>query len=530
MTRIQTTIATLLVVLMYASAARAAAVPVEPSELVKRPDLIGHEVIVDDRVARFQLHQGRGFDEIWLKRVPMPFRLPARLRYAQSPNATAVRIQGVLKREGDLWACDVTSVELMPKDMDRLNQGIAVLSPGDFERRTAWATWAEKRGLDFDDKELLTRGRALMRDAIRIEAERPALDPAKHWLELARRARDKQIPEPEPAALGHLAFRRRLRDAKTADELQSLRADIDDLLPKAAAPSAVLNVDLSRWEASYEENPAAAYRTAPSAARAAFDHRLWADVTQKYLERQAASEPKEALSLAEEAANQLPDRPAVAEQLLELGIKDAARGLGTLRLSEVQALAKLYKERLHQPERGTALLREWLNDQRAHRLSPTDAEGRISLAGQYESLIGDKASAIELLQAAWKIDPQSAEIADAFRRRGFRKVNDEWVENARDASSAKSASAEERPAAPPSIPKRQLLKGKTAQEVRALLGEANRKVFSASQGQLIEQWIYLSASQTQYVNFVRAGSDAIPTVISHSSLAPSPALLSSERR
>jgi len=510
----------LLGLLAASSVAQGEAVVVEPTDLTKRADLIGREVVVDDRVARFQLHPGRGFDEIWLKRAAMPFRLPPKLRFAQSPNATAVRLRGILKREEDLWACDVTAVELMPKDLERLNQGVAVLSPNDFERRTAWANWAEKRGTAFEDKDLITRGRALLQEAIRIEAERPTADPGKLWLELARRARSREIPEPEPSALGHRACRRLLSDAKTVEELKSLRSNVDEIFPKASLPnSAQNNVDLSRWEASYAQNPAEGYRAAPTAARTALDHRLWADVTQELLIRQAAAEPKEALSLAEEAANQLPDRPTVAEQLLELGIKDAVRGLGSLRLSEVESLAKLYRERLRQPERAQALLRDWLNDQRNHRLSPTDAEGRVGLANQYETLIGDRSTAIELLQAAWKIDPQSSEIADAFRRRGFRKVNDEWVENPRDASATRTNPVEERLTT--AVPKRQPLKGKTAQEVRTLLGKPNRITFSASQGQLIEQWIYSSGNLNQYVNFVRTGSDLLPTVISHATLSRS---------
>ena len=515
---------TALIVLGLVASSRvqaAAPVVVEPGELTQRPELIGREVIVDDRVARFQIHPGKGFDEIWLKRAAMPFRLPPKLRFQQSPGAPAVKLQGVLKKEGDLWACDVTNVELMPKDIDRLNQGVAVLSPGDFERRNSWANWAEKRGHDFQDKELLTRGRALLQDAIRIEADRPLADPAKQWLELARRARSREIPEPEPSALAHRAFRRRLRDAKSVDDLRSLRTDVEEMLPKASLPNSGHNVDVSRWEATYGTNPAEGYRTAPSAARGVFDHRLWADTMQELLVRQAAADPKEAITLAEEAANQLPDRPAIAEQLLEVGIKEASTGLGTLRLGEVETLAKLYSDRLRQPERGKALLRDWLDDQRNHKLSPTDAEGRVGLASQYESLVGDRATAIELLQAAWKIDPQSSETADAFRRRGFRKVNDEWVANPKDATASKSAATTEEAPAVVASPRRQPLKGKTAQEVRSLLGKPNRIIFSASQGQLIEQWVYASGNLSQYVNFVRSGSDTLPTVISHTSLAKS---------
>ena len=48
----------------------------------------------------------------------------------------------------------------------------------------------------------------------------------------------------------------------------------------------------------------------------------------------------------------------------------------------------------------------------------------------------------------------------------------------------------------------------TRPEVRSRLGDPSRVVRSASQGQVLEQWIYYgSGKRTQYINFVvRAGS------------------------
>ena len=72
------------------------------------------------------------------------------------------------------------------------------------------------------------------------------------------------------------------------------------------------------------------------------------------------------------------------------------------------------------------MTREWL-EIRKSRLSDTDAEGPLELASHYEEMLGDTVTAVELLRKAWRIDPNSKEIAEAFRIRGFRKVRDEWV-------------------------------------------------------------------------------------------------------
>ena len=107
---------------------------------------------------------------------------------------------------------------------------------------------------------------------------------------------------------------------------------------------------------------------------------------------------------------------------------------------------KIYRVTLQQPEKARALYRSWLDEQKNRRLSPRDAEGRIALAEQYEALLDDRATALSLLRDAWKIDPESREVADAFRRQGFRKVNNEWVEPSKGNAGTTGAEGAERAA------------------------------------------------------------------------------------
>ena len=487
-------------------AADPSAVTVEPSELARRGDLVGFEVIVDDRIASYHYRVGR----ITLKRTPILFRLPPRLRCDPPRRVTAARIQGILRSAGNQGACDVTAIEFFPSDLERLNQKVAVLSSSDFEHRDAWARWAERRGADLQDYELLERARALEGEAIRIEAALTANDSrkAKAWLALARKARDHHVPEPEPSALAHAAFRARLAEASAADDLRALVDEIASFFPQAARP---VQVDPGAWEGPLAQDPASGYLAVSAAARAALDHRLWADATQRLLERRAADAPQDAPRLADQASAQLPDRPLVARRLLDGGLATAARDLGSLRRADVEAMARLYREKLGQPERARALVRDWLDDQRQNHLNPTDAEGRLLLAGQYESMLGNQATATELLRAAWKIDPQSKAVADAFRRRGFRKVNEEWVEprQLRDADVAMAGEP-----SVSTLPADVTLCNRSPREVRARLGgKPNRVVWSASQGQLIEQWIYLGPTLNRYVNFLRTPGVPVPRVV-----------------
>jgi hypothetical protein len=307
----------------------------------------------------------------------------------------------------------------------------------------------------------------------------------------------------------------RLATAQGVADLQRLVKEIEDFWPKSPAqPAKEGENDLDACLTAYGKEPAAAYRAAPDGVRLALDHRLWADATGRLIERRMAEEPGRALELAREAADSLQDRPQLVRRLQEEGLKEATRNLGALRQGDAEALARIYRETLNQPEAAHDLLRRWLDDQRFHRLSDTDAEGRVILGDQYESLIGDRATAVELLRAAWRIDPQSRQVAEAFRRREFRKVNDQWIESPHSGTDADpDPGAAPRPATPA---RSSTLRGLTPQEVRSRLGgKPDRIVWSASQGQLIEQWIYQGVNQDQYLNFLHATGEPLPKVVAY---------------
>jgi hypothetical protein len=60
----------------------------------------------------------------------------------------------------------------------------------------------------------------------------------------------------------------------------------------------------------------------------------------------------------------------------------------------------------------------------------------------------------------------------------------------------------------------------TRDEVKAKLGKPNRIVRVATQGRLLEQWVYegVKGAPTQYVNLVRETGSAQPTVTANYSL------------
>ena len=349
-----------------AAGAQTEPVAVDPAELGRRADLVGKLVVVDDRVRFYQYHNGRGYDEVLLKRTDVVFRLPPRLRPDGSPRPMPVVIQGRLARDNDQLVCDVATLKVMPSDLDRLDQAVAALTDRDFENRKAWATWAEARGKAFKDNALIQRGRALEEEALRLEGERvrSTVDAPKELLALAEEGRRRHIAEPGPSALAHKAFQSKIAAANNSEALKEVVTAIERFFPEAAKDRVSGQIDLSRWSQAYANNPVAGYRSAPADVRKALDRRLWADAVAKLLEAQAALDPRSALELASKAETELADRPQLAKKLLNAGLDQARQNLGSLRLAEVKALAQVHRERLKDPQAALELYRKWLKIQR----------------------------------------------------------------------------------------------------------------------------------------------------------------------
>ncbi|MFI5455872.1 MAG: hypothetical protein ACHRXM_10515 [Isosphaerales bacterium] len=493
---------------------QADALPVEPAELGRRADLIGREVAVDDRVSYYVPRNGTEADELQLKRTPITFLVPRRLRPPSPSRMISAQVHGVLKRDGGRLVCEVTDLKPVAGDLDRLERGLSSLTAKDFERRKQWARWAERRAKDFKDEALMKRARVLEGDALRIEADmkRLGVDAPQEWLAMAQEARRRQVPEPEPSALGHRALRAKLAGATSAADLQALIQVIASFFKNAPTDRESGQVNLARWEALYEEDAAATYRKAPPEVRKGLDRRLWAEATVRFLELQTTQDIQSTLDLAERAATMLPEKPDLPARLIAKAVGAARQNLGALRQAQVKALAGVLRDRQKQPGEALDVLRDWLKIQR-DRLSDTDAEGLVVLAGRYEELLQDRVTSVELLRKAWRIDPSSKETAEAFRSRGFRKVHDEWVESVQSGDGDSPAGAEKK--ALPGPAGSQGLRGLTPEEVRLKLGgKPDRVSFLGSRGQLIEQWIYrIDTKRVRFVNLLHTPGELKPRVV-----------------
>ncbi|MDX2036044.1 MAG: hypothetical protein SFX72_05285 [Isosphaeraceae bacterium] len=493
---------------------------VEPEQLTKDPNLVGRIVVVDDRIQFFLPHKGPGgreiYDELRLKRTDVPFRLPPALRTPRSPRERAARIQGVLQRDGRSLFVEVESMQLYAGDLERLEKEVASLAPNDLAGRRRWAEWATRRAAIFKDADLEKRARDLEVEVVVRESEAPAADP----LGLAARVRERGLGEPLAGSLGHLGFRARLATAKSANDLDRLARDVAAFFPRSSDARYATPPGLEDWTARLGKFPGPAYREAPDPIRAAWDRRLLADVLQKRFEVRLSDDPASALVLAEEAKQALPDRPAIAERMRDLGLAATEAAAANLRLSEVESLAKTLRSE-GKEDRARKLLENWLSEQRTKRLDKGDADGRVLLASHYERLLSDRATAALLLQEAVAIAPDSREAADSLRRMGYRRTAEgRWVDGRSTETTSEiggnPGAAKPAGAAPAGDDS---LLGLTPEQVRARFGsKPDRVSLSITQAETIEQWVYSRVKGKQIINFRRTRGQGRPRVVSSYSL------------
>ena len=482
-----------------------APVEIEPSELSKRKDLINREVIVDDRVKFFFPVAGRGYPVIILASTEVTVELPDRFAYSSSQSARSVRARGILRRKADGGALYIEATqapELFRSDLDRIKAVVASMAPDDMEARSAWASWAARRAKAFDDRNLKAVADQLQAEAIALEYRKPKARTPEALLALAKKARAKQVAEPEPSAIAHMAYRLQLASIKTRVEFETLAAELRAFLPDSAIPQ---KAGLKLPTDAYDKDPYSTYRHAAREVRVAFDRRLWTDVvTQIY--RLRAVDPKEWKRLGEEAKVQLPDRPEVGSELVSRYYEKLKEDVATLRESEMRDFARTTRD-LGQPEKADALNRTWLDHQRK-ALGANDSEQRVELASKYLAYLKDRATTTALLREALKIDPDNREAIEQFQRMGFVRSGDTW-RDPNDPASKAAAPVGDRPRPPSSDDP---ILGLTPTEVKAQLGEPKRVGRIATQGRVSIQWVYESAQGFQYINFVQRAGDPQPIV------------------
>jgi hypothetical protein len=487
----------------------------EPAELSRDRNLIGREVTVEDRIRNFQPNQATRssqLDQLYLKRTNVIFRLPPSLQPSRVPKEPAVRITGLLVEENGKLFVDVSSLDLLPPDLEYARGQLKRLAKEDLKAKSELLAWGSRRARDFKDDELKKFMNELERDVFLLEAQSNSSVTRK--LQLARLAREKQMGETIENGIAHQAFREQLANSKTKDELEKIAAEVSAFLPQASE----VKTSLGGLHPRMKTNLATEYMKAPKEFRDSYDRELLLDIIEKNVLLQSKSGPTNPLDLAILAKAKAPERTALQNELLERGVATLETSLKSLQFKDLESAMKTVKG-FGRDELARTLGLKWL-DERRRLLHSSDIDGHLWLAEQYQQVLNDRKTSAEILKDAIKTDPQSKTVTEALRKLGLRKSaqSNEWYDPKESEKGSQPNSSQQN-----DLGTRQngSLRGMTDTQIKNLLGPNPDRVSRiATQDETVEQWTYLGAKGRIIVNFrlPRGNSRTPPEVISNYSL------------
>ena len=478
-------------------AAAADATPILVTQLEKAPELIGRRVEVEGRVA------SRGPDRLRLAASEVEFRFKPSPRIA-SFRLQRVRIVGSLMREGTSLRLDIDELNTLPTEAEEFSERQGRIRAGDATQWFELGDWARQRAMLYDDPALTRLADAAYRSGLSAR-ERGTADTAEALLELSRFAREvAQLPD-EAVRLAYRAFRRRFKETPPDDleALDRLAAQIAEALPGCDQPLTAADDSLVKRA---QTDPERAYVEVDAAERRKLHRLLWGDVIEQRFMAVLASDPDLGAVVAERAARLVPERRQLADTLKRTGLDAESLHVSDLSRDRVVALAEGYRSLANpDPERARAILEAWAAARRA-ALGARDADGRLSLARDLASLVGDRDGAVALLQEAWQLAPEMPGLAEELGKLGLVRVADRWTE-AEQADRRGDVEMERQ------IRLGKVVPGMTKAQVLRSLRRPDRVTRVVSGRHVLEQWVYVGTA-TMRVNLVRPRSGGPTEVLS----------------
>ena len=434
--------------------------------------------------------------------------------------STAVRLDSVrrgnLEIVGDVRAgggnivVDVRSLKELPSDVERYQRQTFKLSNDDYSGWYKLAEWSRDRSQRYKNSELAKLALTAYQTAVTAERTTMSDNPAG-LRQLAKRIRhdgilnDFDFDDLEHQIL-HVELQAKPMAQWTADELSHFAQKVRERLE--VTESVARGAAEAHLRQQYDNEPLETYRSASSFVRKQLA-RYWEVQLLHQIQRlEYATGRRDAFTLAEEAAAQMPEYPAIAQEWTKVGNQALTdEKVQPLSRKELEELAK--RLAAQSPPEAERLRARWLKLQedllrlRERDAVQRDAQTRYELANLYLEWLDSadaQQEAVRLFVEALEIDPAFADAEAKLRQLGHqRSSTGKWIRSDEAANT------------PDPRARRTLRTGMPAEEVLRILGRPDTKsrMITASRTgrfQSMFQWAYRSGAETTLVFFEESSS------------------------
>lgn len=434
---------------------------------------------------------------------------------AKIPNlarrAPNVALTGVLNQEGGRYYFNLDGIQETPTDQERLRQLRAKMDRENPESFYKVAQWCRQRGTFYQDPKLLEQAREINEQGFKVAWRKLAANDYAGRLQLANRAIEMQIPDPDRKELLHEAFQiRREQTAKLPKpDWDQLVAEIRRDLPGAETPLKDYSEERRR---QYEQDPTRVYSQASTEERVKLHRLLFLLVRWDEMMSKLKGDQSNVLEIANEVELTLPELRDDADRLREQAVSVQMGEVEKMTRADLLEMREGYRKR-KQDVQGEALVDRWLAVRRK-KLQPEDVEGLRQLVQDYEACGRSlKPLGIQIVAAA-KAYPESEELAEILKKMGYEQKNGAWLSPEDRMDRAKEMERDESREGKVAL-------GMTASELRKSMGVPVTLTRIASSNQVQEVWVYSHAGASGLTLYLTRGvADKEAKIIAIDDLAP----------
>lgn len=430
-----------------------------------------------------------------LEKCDLQFRPEEGMQLPRLPrDSRNVQATGVLKEVGNSFVFIVKRLRELPSDAEEFKKRQAAISTGKPQQWYELGEWARSRGQFYEDESLIEQGMQAFRQGLNGERRNLEADDTAGLIALSVRAAELGLAKSLQQELLHEAWRMRwetLQKAQTPDYRPILKALARDF-PGSGVPTPDVEPELL---AAYRKDPLGTYRDQANADRGTLHRLFFREIVLHQIAAKVAADGSNGFAIAAELEQRLPELVARAETYRQRELEYRLSLVSRATRREALDLAETFRER-EQPALARRALTGWLGNRTAE-LRKEGTSGLLQASDDYLSLLNDTAKAKSLLEEAYALTPDSADIRKRFEQLGYRFEAGRWVEST----------------APRKVPEDPIQRairdghvtiGMSPAQVRQTLGAPRKVTRIASLGQIHEVWQYPEGrGQSLTVHFLR---------------------------
>ncbi len=445
-------------------------------------------------------------NQVRLQKCELSFTMTDELA-RQAANAKNLELTGRIRKENGKLFFEVAVLKAMPPDLAQFQTKELAIKGNRAEDWYSLAEWARERGEFYDDAELKDATRVCLTRGIASEVRSLPPDDREGRLKLADKASEFKLPAAVSNDLRHGAFRQWWQSAivnnpQEAAELTALEKRLGTVWPDALRPLANWPGELAE---AYFQDPLVTFSAADPLQQRQLQRVFGVQVQIRRITVDAADDGRNGNDIATQLARVVPEQPQLAESYRDKHLGYQLSQIKTASRQAALSLAEQFRQR-DRAELALETLRKWLAAKEQEPPVQRDATALIALSDDYRQWLKDDKQALSLLTAAYRLEPQSEDVAIRMKDLGYEQRGGRWermIPTTTDPLPAKLPGID----APIAI-------GMTATELKERIGQPQSRTVIATAGKVDEWWTFgVGEGSRLMIQLQHRRSDREPRVV-----------------